>query len=186
MENKIKLSDKEKALIDKLEHDTYTSEYIEHWVNRNDNVFINAPAALSAIGAKGYYAAIRAMVKLINQSESKIRTARIDEVGNSVCEKAIAEVFTSSAVVSENFDALCYHQMLDDSHSIVIHGGEDFGKRYYIILIREGATESDWKGKKEFCGGYTQNASYKELQVGIKRQLSQLYKGTKQLSVLFD
>ena len=33
------------------------------WINRDDNVQVNAVAALSAMGAKGYYAAVKRMAK---------------------------------------------------------------------------------------------------------------------------
>jgi hypothetical protein len=36
-------------------------EFLKEWVNRNDNVFINAPAALQAMGASGFFAAVRAI-----------------------------------------------------------------------------------------------------------------------------
>lgn len=53
MAEKIVLSDKEKEIIGMLDDSLYTVEYIEEWINRNDNVFVNAPSALSAMGAKG-------------------------------------------------------------------------------------------------------------------------------------
>lgn len=34
---------------------------MEEWINRNDNVFVNAPAALQAMSAKGYYEAVKRM-----------------------------------------------------------------------------------------------------------------------------
>lgn len=61
--SKIILTEKEKELINNLGHSLYTVDYLEHWINRNDNVFVNAPAALNAMGAKGYYDAIRHMIR---------------------------------------------------------------------------------------------------------------------------
>lgn len=52
MAEKIVLSDKEKEIIGMLDDSLYTVEYIEEWINRNDNVFVNAPSALSAMGAE--------------------------------------------------------------------------------------------------------------------------------------
>lgn len=40
---------------------TYTVDYLEAWINRNDNVETNAVAALSAMGVKGFYRAVRLM-----------------------------------------------------------------------------------------------------------------------------
>ena len=52
------LSEEEKSIIIKLGHTIYTPDFIEHWINRNDIVSINAPAALQAVAAKAYYQAI--------------------------------------------------------------------------------------------------------------------------------
>ena len=61
----MKLTEKHVKLIRKLKHPRFTPEYIAHWVNRNDNVATNAPAALIAMEAKGFLMAIDAMAKLI-------------------------------------------------------------------------------------------------------------------------
>ena len=55
------MTDREKDIIKDLNHSLYTVEYLEEWVNRNDNVFENAPAALQAMRAKGYYEAVKRM-----------------------------------------------------------------------------------------------------------------------------
>ncbi len=55
----ITLSEKEKAIIKQLDHPCYTVEFLEKWINRNDNPMANAPAALQAMGAKGYYEAVK-------------------------------------------------------------------------------------------------------------------------------
>lgn len=59
----IKLTENEKEIVRELNDPTYTVEYLEEWINRNDNVQINAVAALSAMGAKGYYAAVKRMAR---------------------------------------------------------------------------------------------------------------------------
>lgn len=64
--NKIILTVREKDAVKQLSHPLYTVDYIEKWVNRNDNVFTNAPAALNAMAAKGFYEAI----KIIANDES--------------------------------------------------------------------------------------------------------------------
>ncbi len=58
---KIKLTEKQKGIVTKLNDELYTADYLEEWLNRNDNVYINAAAALSAMGATGFYRAVLAM-----------------------------------------------------------------------------------------------------------------------------
>lgn len=60
----IKISDKQKEIIRKLDHKLYTVEFLEEWLNRNDSVFVNAPAALQAMGADGFFAAVKMIEKL--------------------------------------------------------------------------------------------------------------------------
>jgi hypothetical protein len=55
----VNLTDCEKGIVRGLNDPIYTVDYLEHWINRNDNVQINAVAALSAMGAKGFYAAVK-------------------------------------------------------------------------------------------------------------------------------
>lgn len=47
------------------------------WINRNDNVFTNTPAALQAMGIKGYYEAVKRMTAY----EMEILERFIDEDG---------------------------------------------------------------------------------------------------------
>lgn len=58
-----KLTAQEIEVIEKLGHKIYTPEFVEEWINRNDDIFINAPAALQSMGAKGFYDAIKCIVK---------------------------------------------------------------------------------------------------------------------------
>ena len=58
---KITITEKQKEIIQRLNDPHYTVEILQEWVNRNDNVFVNAPAALEAMGAKGFFAAVRAI-----------------------------------------------------------------------------------------------------------------------------
>jgi hypothetical protein len=55
------LSETEKTIIAGLGHPIYTADFIQEWINRNDSVFANAPAALQAVAAKGFYEAVKAM-----------------------------------------------------------------------------------------------------------------------------
>lgn len=57
------MTEQEKKIIDELNHPLYTSEFVEEWANRNDNVFTNAPAALQAMGAKGFLTAVEIMAR---------------------------------------------------------------------------------------------------------------------------
>lgn len=60
----IEISDKQKEIIRKLDHKLYTVEFLEEWLNRSDSVFVNAPAALQAMGADGFFAAVKMIEKL--------------------------------------------------------------------------------------------------------------------------
>lgn len=60
---KIFLTAAEKKLVEELGDTTYTVDYLETWINRNDNIEINAVAALSAMGAKGFYRAVQLMAE---------------------------------------------------------------------------------------------------------------------------
>ncbi|WP_147615090.1 hypothetical protein [Treponema pectinovorum] len=57
------MDEREKEIVKKIVHPLYTVEYLENWIKRNDNVFTNAPAALEACTAKGFYAAVRLIAK---------------------------------------------------------------------------------------------------------------------------
>lgn len=69
-----KMTEREKEIVKKLDHSLYTVEFLEEWINRNDNVFTNAPAALQAMGAKGYYEAVKSMAA--NEQEPQRMTGR--------------------------------------------------------------------------------------------------------------
>ena len=55
------MTEREKELVMILDHPVYTVEFLEQWTKRNDNVFVNAPAALQAVAAKSYYEAVQRM-----------------------------------------------------------------------------------------------------------------------------
>lgn len=57
------LTDDEKAVIQELNHPIYGVDFVEHWINRNDNIVVNAPSALQAMGAKGFHTAVKQFVK---------------------------------------------------------------------------------------------------------------------------
>lgn len=61
--DKIFLSGAERTVLTGLEHPLYTAEFLETWINRDDLVFTNAPAALQAAAAKGFYEAVKKMIE---------------------------------------------------------------------------------------------------------------------------
>jgi len=60
---KRKLTEAEKDIVRKLSHPLYTVDFLEEWINRNDDVFSNAPSALQACSAKGFYEAVQLIAK---------------------------------------------------------------------------------------------------------------------------
>lgn len=94
---------------------------------------------------------------------------------------AITKVFSRETLISEGFDNLCYKEMIDETHSIVIWGNEDSdcGEVYrdYVISIREGATDADdgLFGTKEILCDETADNSYEELYLGIEEKVNKYF-----------
>lgn len=65
---KITITEKQEAIIRRLNDPIYTTDFLKEWVNRNDNVLANPVSALQAMGAKGFFAAVRAVER---QTEKK-------------------------------------------------------------------------------------------------------------------
>lgn len=59
----VRLTDKEKEIVRKLNHELYTVEYLEEWLSRNDNVYIDPREALKTMAAHGYYTAVKKMIE---------------------------------------------------------------------------------------------------------------------------
>lgn len=59
----IVLTENQKRIIRNLNDPLYTVEFIEEWINRKDNVIVNAPSALQAMGVNGFYRAVVAIEK---------------------------------------------------------------------------------------------------------------------------
>lgn len=55
------MTERERDIVMRLGHPVYTVKYLEEWLNREDNVVVNPVAALSIMGAKGFYAAVQAI-----------------------------------------------------------------------------------------------------------------------------
>lgn len=58
------MTEKEKEIVRELNHPLYTVEFLEEWKDRDDNVFVNAPAALQAMAVKGFYEAVKMMAEI--------------------------------------------------------------------------------------------------------------------------
>lgn len=78
----IKLSEDEKKFIEELNHPIYTAEWVEEWINRKDNVLVNAPAALQAMGARGFYEAVRSCMPKYERLKERDRAKRPDLEGD--------------------------------------------------------------------------------------------------------
>lgn len=70
----IDMTDKEKEIVKELNHPLYTVEFLEEWKDHEDNVFVNAPAALQAMGANEFYEAVKKMAE--NQENKQNTTGR--------------------------------------------------------------------------------------------------------------
>ena len=86
-----KLTSEEKAIVKNLNSALYTVEYLEEWINNNDDVFSNAVGALTAMGAKGFYDAIQLQVKI----QKKIRD---EYMVSGIC-LALAEIASGAEIV---------------------------------------------------------------------------------------
>ena len=86
-----KLTSKEKAIVKNLNSALYTVEYLEEWINNNDDVFSNAVGALTAMGAKGFYDAVQLQVKI----QKKIRD---EYMVSGIC-LALAEIASGAEIV---------------------------------------------------------------------------------------
>lgn len=74
------MTDREKAIVTELNHNLYTVEFLEHWLNRNDSVSLDAAAALQIMGANGFYEA----VKLMAEGSSKEPVKMVEYLGDPV------------------------------------------------------------------------------------------------------
>ena len=86
-----KLTSKEKAIVKNLNSALYTVQYLEEWINNNDDVFSNTVGALTAMGAKGFYDAVQLQVKI----QKKIRD---EYMVSGIC-LALAEIASGAEIV---------------------------------------------------------------------------------------
>ncbi|MCU7378144.1 hypothetical protein OBO34_07225 [Clostridiales Family XIII bacterium ASD5510] len=87
----IKLTDKEKEIVKKLDDSLFTAEYLEEWINRKDRVDVNAPAALQAVGAQGYYRAVRRIAEYGFFGEMEALLKHIEKLGTRYLEGEISD-----------------------------------------------------------------------------------------------
>lgn len=119
----MKITDAEKEMISKLNHPLYTAEFLEHWVNRNDNPMINAPAALQAMGAKGYLEAVRLIVdKQIDVARQVLKEMKTDLVAARGTIKHNGTVDDVRAKLSCYDDILGYIKHFEQEHLPKISG----------------------------------------------------------------
>lgn len=76
--SKKELSEEERQLVESLKNSLYTVSFLEEWINRNDNVFVNAPAALQAAAAKGFYQAIHRMSEMRYQISREVQQENLE------------------------------------------------------------------------------------------------------------
>lgn len=63
------MNELERKIVTTLKDPLYTIEFLESWIDRDDNVLINAPAALQAVGAKSYYKAIQQIARCCKEGK---------------------------------------------------------------------------------------------------------------------
>ncbi len=63
------MNELERKIVTVLKDPLYTIEFLENWTDRDDNVLINAPAALQAVGAKSYYRAIQQIARCCKEGK---------------------------------------------------------------------------------------------------------------------
>lgn len=71
------MTEQEKSMVEMLGHPIYTVGYLEEWLGRDDNVLVNPIAALSSMGAHGFYEAVKAIMKISpNTGEENVKADR--------------------------------------------------------------------------------------------------------------
>lgn len=98
------MTDREKQIVKQLNHPLYTVDFLEEWKKRNDDVFVNAPAALQAMGANGFYAAVRQMALI-----------RPFEIGDRFRDEFGTYTLTE---IDEDAECVCYYTQQDDEPGI--------------------------------------------------------------------
>lgn len=108
----ITLSENQKAIIERLNHGLYSVEFVQEWINNSDNVIVNAPAALQAMGVKGFYDAVlqiekdEELMKIIAPSSDN-RTLRLKYLGNDSHQRPVYEANDKTLYVDTNPNSWC-------------------------------------------------------------------------------
>ena len=76
------MTDKEKMIIEKMNHPVYTVDFLEEWIYREDSVLANPVAALQAMGAKGFYEAVKAFTELESNEIGMIKVKVYADYGS--------------------------------------------------------------------------------------------------------
>ena len=78
---KIKITEQEKQIIEKLNHPLYSVKFLQEWINRKETVYENAPCALQCCCAHGYYDAVKQIAKTVaaNAEEITVNAAAIEK-----------------------------------------------------------------------------------------------------------
>lgn len=95
------MTDREKQIVEQLNHPLYTVDFLEEWKDRDDSVFANAPAALQAMGANGFYEAVRQMA-----------AAHPFRIGDRFRDESGTYTLTD---IEEDADGVCYYTRPDNA-----------------------------------------------------------------------
>lgn len=98
------MTDREKQIVEQLNHPLYTVDFLEEWKDRDDSVFANAPAALQAMGANGFYEAVRQMA-----------AAHPFSIGDRFRDEFGTYTLTE---IEEDADGICYYTQPDNEPGI--------------------------------------------------------------------
>lgn len=156
------LTEEQKEVIQKLNHSLYTVEFLQEWINRDDNVIINAPAALQAMAASGYLAAVDAI--LHRKSETGYKFYWKDKYGTGT---QYLYVEKDGDLVTSDIYIIDVDLPYNNDSKIRKDAAEDFRKRC--------------NGAKYVWGGYLDGVGYYEnkLNAGTleeaKRELLEWY-----------
>lgn len=113
------MTELEKQIIEDIHHPTYTEEFLNEWIHRNDKVEVNAVAALQAMGAKGFYAAVQKIAKNIESKEPKTYAITVDQLKSIISRtESYSHCFKEHAVDITETDTKLYVTLHKDHGSI--------------------------------------------------------------------
>ena len=74
-----KLTDRERVIIEKLDHPLYTVDYLEQWTDGDYNPLTHALEALRSAKAKGYLEAVQAVIAAEDRDNARITLEMVAE-----------------------------------------------------------------------------------------------------------